>query len=200
MYPPEPMKLALSLALLLAISGSFQWPLPEGWKKETIPFPLEFAPDLPYQGVEELRFSPGMFKPDQEGYWSYAFVWWLDGRPALDAAELSSSLKRYFTGLCTAVAKDKGDAIDPVKFSASVHAVAPTRKQDHAVAAFAGTVDAYDAFVTGKPIVLKVEVWVWDCDRSGKRAALVLASPKPASDPIWSALRQRRDAFACHQP
>ncbi len=195
-----PMKLALALTLTLAVSGSFQWPRPQGWREETIPFPLEFAPDLPYQGVEELRFSPGMFKPDQGGYWSYAFVWWLDGRPALDAAELSSSLKRYFTGLCTAVAKDKGHPIDPARFAASVHALAAARKQDHAVAAFAGTVDAYDAFVTGKPIVLNVEVWVWDCDRSGKRAALVLASPKSASAPVWSALRQRRDAFACHQP
>lgn len=194
------MKLAVTLALALAVSGSFQWPLPQGWKEETIPFPLEFAPELPYQGVEELRFSPGMFKADQEDYWSYAFVWWLDGRPVLDAAELSSSLKRYFTGLCTAVAKDKGHPVDAARFAASVHALAGARKQDHAVAAFAGTVDAYDAFVTGKPIVLNVEVWVWDCDRSGKRAALVLASPKPASAPIWSSLCQRRDAFACHQP
>lgn len=193
------MRFAPALALTLAVSGSFQWPLPEGWKKETIPFPLEFTPDLPYQGVEELRFSPGMFKPDQEGYWSYAFVWWLDGRPTLDAAELSSSLKRYFTGLCTAVAKDKGHAIDPARFSASVQAVSATRKLDHAVAEFAGTVDAYDAFVTGKPILLHVEAWVWDCDRSGKRAALVLASPKPAGTPIWTSLRQRRDSFACHQ-
>src|SRR5262245_33462421 len=46
----------LAAALLFAVSASFQWPIPEGWQHETIPFPLEFAPDLPYQGVEELRF------------------------------------------------------------------------------------------------------------------------------------------------
>ena len=195
------MKLALALPFFLAVAGSFQWPLPEGWHQETIPFPLGFAPDLPYQGAEELRFSPGMFKPDQEGYWSYAFVWWLDGRPALDAAELSTALKSYFTGLCTSVAKDKGHRIDPARISASLHPVAgKSRKLEHPLKVFAGTVEAYDAFVTGKPIVLQVEVSVWDCDRSGKRAALILASPKPSHAPIWSSLRARRDAFLCHTP
>ena len=194
------MKLAVALALTLAVSGSFQWPLPEGWREETIPFPLQFAPDLLYKGVEELRFSPGMFKPDQEGYWSYAFVWWLEGRPVLDATELNASLQRYFSGLCTSVAKDKGQTLDPAKFSASLHPVDGSGpKLGHAVAAFAGTVHAYDAFATGKPIVLNVDVWVWDCDRSGKRAALVLASPKPTSAPIWSSLRKRRDDFVCHK-
>lgn len=194
------MKLVLALALTLAMSGSFQWPLPEGWKQETIPFPLGFAPDLPYQGVEELRFSPGMFKPDQADYWSYAFVWWLEGRPALGATELSSALQRYFAGLSTSVAQDKDLPIDAAKIEASVHAVArPRRKLGHAVSAFAGTVESYDAFVTGKPITLHVDVWVWDCDRSGKRAVMVLASPKPASAPTWRALRDRRDAFVCHE-
>ena len=195
------MRLAVALALALTGSATFEWPVPEGWKHETIPFPLEFAPDLPYQGVEELRFSPGMFKPDQDGYWSYAFVWWLDGRPAIDAAELSSSLKRYFDGLCTEVAKEKGQALDAAKFSASLHAVADVpRKLEHAVTALAGTVDSYDPFATGKPIVLHVEAWVWDCDRAGKRVVLVLASPKPENAPIWSSLHERRDEFACHAP
>jgi hypothetical protein len=194
------MKLALALALASAVSGSFQWPLSEGWRQETIPFPLEFAPDLPYKGVEEIRFAPGMFKPDQAGYWSYAFVWWLDGRPALDAPELTSSLQRYFAGLCESVSKEKGQSIDAAKISASVHSVAgPRLELGHAVSAFAGTVDSYDPFATGKPIVLNVEVWVWDCDRSGKRAAIVLASPQPASAPIWTSLRKRRDEFVCHR-
>lgn len=195
------MKLALSLALLLAAPAAFQWTLPDGWRQETIPFPLEFAPDLPYKGVEELRFSPGMFKPDQEGYWSYAFVWWLDGRPTLDAPALTSSLQRYFAGLCASVAKDKGIPVDPARFSASLHATdGAGAKVGHPVAAFAGIVDTYDPFATGKPIVLNVEVWVWDCDRSAKRAVFILASPKPAGAPIWTSLRKRRDEFLCHRP
>ncbi len=39
---------------------SFFLPTPEGWQTETIPFPLEFAPEIKYEGLEELRFAPGM--------------------------------------------------------------------------------------------------------------------------------------------
>ena len=39
---------------------SFFLPTPEGWRTETIPFPLEFAPEIKYEGLEELRFALGM--------------------------------------------------------------------------------------------------------------------------------------------
>ena len=187
-------------ALLLAVAAAtFRWPVAEGWKSETIPFPLEFAKDLPYKGVEELRFSPGMFKSDADSFWSYAFVWWLDGHPPLDAHELQDDLQRYFAGLSTEVGKEKGFTFDPKHFQASLKAEGSTpAKHGHAIHAYTGTVKTYDAFVTGKPIVLNVEVWVWDCNAAGKRAALVLASPKDHDAPIWKSLETRRDEFVCH--
>ena len=32
-------------------TGSFFLPTPDGWRTETIPFPLGFAPELEYEGV-----------------------------------------------------------------------------------------------------------------------------------------------------
>lgn len=180
-------------------TGTFEWPLREGWRKETIPFPLEFARELPFSGVEELRFAPGMFKPEAQGFWSYAFAWWLDGQPPLGASELERALLPYFAGLITEVAKEKRYAIDPARFSVSLHPSTGAReKAGHAVQAFTGSAELYDAFATGKPITLNLEVWVWDCAEAGKRVALVLASPKPSTERIWEALRERRDEFACH--
>lgn len=49
---------------------AFDWPVRDGWKGETIPFPLGFAPDLPYRGVEELRCPPGFFEPNSSHFWS----------------------------------------------------------------------------------------------------------------------------------
>src|SRR5688500_6206534 len=57
----------------------FAWSVSPGWRTETIPFPLPFAPELPHRGLVELRFSPGMFKADSEELWTYSFVWWLEG-------------------------------------------------------------------------------------------------------------------------
>src|SRR4051794_9456116 len=79
--PPEQTRSA-------AASPSFTLPLPPGFRTETIPFPLGFAPDLPYRGVEELRFAPGMFQPGAPDFWSYAFVWWLEGNPSFTGDSL----------------------------------------------------------------------------------------------------------------
>jgi hypothetical protein len=178
---------------------SFVWPVAEGWRHETIPFPLDFAKDLPFTGVEELRFAPGMFKPEQPDFWTYAFAWWLDGHPELGTKELERSLKRYFEGLITAVAKDKGYPIDPARFAATIQAShGHPIKSGHPVSEYTGTVATYDAFATGEPIVLVLEIRVWDCPAAGKRVAMVLASPKPVTDPIWETLHRRRDEFLCH--
>jgi len=177
-----------------------EWPLPESWKAETIPFPLGFAPDIKLEGVEELRFAPGMFKADQPGYWSYAFVWWLDGEPTLGKPELERMLLSYFQGLTRAVAEKKSFKIDTGRFRVGLNpsSGAPA-KEGHNVQAFSGTADIADAFVTGKPLTLNIDTWVWDCPVSGKRVALVLASPRNTSDPIWRELFQRRDEFLCHK-
>src|SRR5690348_7269453 len=62
------------------IAGT-SWPTPEGWRREVIPFPLDFAPEIGYRGVEELRFAPRFFDPAAPTYWSYAFAWLLEGAP-----------------------------------------------------------------------------------------------------------------------
>jgi hypothetical protein len=178
----------------------FDWSTPSGWRSETIPFPLDFAENLPLTGLEELRFAPGMFKPEQPGYWSYAFVWWLEGKPALTAIELQDHLYNYFVGLTTAVGKDKNFVLQRSRFATQMQsAPAPESKSGHPVDAFVGTADLYDAFTTGQPIHLNLDVWVWDCSHKDHRVAVVLASPQASDTPIWNELRARRSEMACHQ-
>lgn len=93
------------------------WPTPAGWKAETIPFPLDFAPSLIHKGIEELRFAPGMFDPAAPGYWSYTFVWRLDDAAQLDAKQLGDELTAYFRGLIKAV--DKSLSVESVMVSAT---------------------------------------------------------------------------------
>jgi hypothetical protein len=38
-----------------AVQPSFAWPSPEGWKTETIPFPLDFAPDVRRTSTRKYR-------------------------------------------------------------------------------------------------------------------------------------------------
>jgi hypothetical protein len=223
------MKRGLALVMLLVVCSAasaagpgFRWPLPKGWNKETIPFPLSFAPQLKYQGTEELRFAPGFFDPQSPGYWSYGFVWWLDGKPELNEKTLNESLPAYFTGLCKAAAA-KSLKLDPsgikVALTAAPNEVlrettTPESQFDpkdpqvkellkvkippHRERLYRGEVDTYDPFVSGKPLKLYCEIEVWDCDASKRRIVLALLSPKPRPDPVWRDLDERSDEFLCH--
>ena len=106
--------LILSCTLLIFIAPAFAQSnpslfksAPKNWRPETIPFPLRFAPRIPYTGLEELRFAPGMFKPDQQDFFTYAFIWRLDGNVDLSPKSLSQNLLHYFQGLYTQVSKTK---------------------------------------------------------------------------------------------
>jgi hypothetical protein len=83
------------------------WEVPAGFRSETIPFPLDFAPGIAHKGFEELRFEPGFADPALPGYWSYAFVWRTEDPAELDAAALGAELTVYFRGLIDAVDRDQ---------------------------------------------------------------------------------------------
>jgi hypothetical protein len=169
----------------------FDWPVPEGWTPETIPFPLGFAPDLPFHGLEELRFAPGFSKPDASTFWTYAFIWWLEDPPSFDAASLSPVLREYFAGLALAVGQDKYP-MDPERFRVELRSEAEGGRT-----ILVGQVDSYDPFVTGDPIVLNVEVRLRECSRAGRHVITFVLSPKPVGDPVWDDLRACESALQC---
>ena len=44
------------------------------WGGERIELPPRFAPTLGLKGIEEIRFAPGMFKPESESFFSYVIL------------------------------------------------------------------------------------------------------------------------------
>lgn len=172
------------------------WEVPAGWKQETIPFPLDFAPELPHRGVEILRFAPGFFDPTQPGYWSYAWAWWLEDAQVPGRSQLELELARYFRGLSKAVGDEKHLTFDPARFRAQL--------RDEPIllpgwTAYRGELDSVDAFTTGKPITLHVRIGTGACPRAGRRVVLVAASPRAEAetDPVWSQLEALFKHFPC---
>jgi len=123
------------------------WPTPAGFRSETIPFPLDFAPQLAHRGVEELRFAPGFFDPAAPGYWSYAFVWRTEDPAALDAAAVGAELTAYFRGLIAAV-----DEAGQITNKDSI--VAIVARGTAAGARVTVTAHVFDAFKTKLPLDL----------------------------------------------
>lgn len=177
------MRKGLVLLVLAACASTPKpvWPAADGWRSETIPFPLDFAPSLPYRGIEELRFAPGFFEPSTPLYFTYSFVWLVDGAPPF--SDLSADLRTYFAGLSRAVA--------PKRFDATRHQATVRREADR----ITGTVKTADAFGDDRPLDLRVEGELVPC--ASGRTGLVL-SLSPRTDPeTWTMLAAQRHALRC---
>ena len=67
--------------------------------------------------VAELRFAPGMFKPDSETFFSYALLFWLPDDQKIDPATMRQELLTYYRGLAKAVRKSKKQEVDVGAFT-----------------------------------------------------------------------------------
>lgn len=168
------------------------WEVPADWRTETIPFPLEFAPALPYRGVEELRFPKPFLDPESEWYFSYAFVWHVAAPGPADAAALEGDLTAYFRGLAIAVG-----GVERADIAA--HPFAAELEGDLAAGTVNGRVVAFDAFKTQRPVTLQFHVRRVSCSSEQERALVFTASPRtPADgDPVWVELERLASSFRC---
>ena len=200
------MRIAAVLMLLTMILGNpvlpaepeaslpFHLPTPEGWQTETIPFPLGFAPELDYQGLEELRFAPGMFKSESENLWSYTFVWWFPDTTKLSPERLEKDLSRYFKGLMEAVGENRNRDLTNARYTAKL--VQPPASDDQE-AYLLGTAETYDSFVTAEMITLNVKICQVSCAEQGMTALFFELSPQPFDHGIWAEMDAIRHGFRC---
>jgi hypothetical protein len=154
---------------------------PAGWRYERLDLPLSFAPDLPYAGFEELRFAPGMFEAGSDTFWSYALALRTTTPVDFDAACIEELLVAYYGGLCAAVAESRG-----IDFERDSLVVA---LEDHGDA-YHATIDMLDAFVTGKPLRLRLELSVHPSATTSELFGI--ASPADEDGAVWKELRAIR--------
>ena len=167
---------------------------PPDWRFERIDFPLPFAPELKYDGFEELRFAPGMFNAQSDTYFTYIFAMHLTNEFSVNAELLKSFLETYFRGLCRTVAQGTDFDIDASKISAKVR---EDRNETAQSKHFTVMLDSYDPFVTGTALKLRLEVVVVERNRNDHRI-FAAVSPKPTDSPVWKMLRKLERQFQEH--
>jgi hypothetical protein len=172
----------------------FHLPTPEGWLTETIPFPLGFAPDVDYQGFEELRFAPGWRQAESEEMWAYTFVWWIPEDTSLSEERLEKDLSAYYEGLMVAVAQGKDFDLSDAKFVAEL---APPLASDDQETYLLGTVETFDSFVTAEMISLNVKICQVSCEEQGMTALFFELSPQPFEHEVWAEMDAIRQGFRC---
>jgi hypothetical protein len=153
------------------------------WGKEFFHFPLHFAEEIPYKGVEEVVFPKNWIKPDSSDFWSYVFVWALDNKQNITVNELETNLKLYFDGLIGGLSK-----VDQVKLTeAETHFQANVDPKDSV--SFTGKLNIFDGFATQEPIMLNARIYSSYCKEKDQLILLFRFSPQEFDHPIWDKLR-----------
>ncbi len=164
--------------------------VPKGWRGERIELPPSFAPDLKLEGVEEVRFAPGMFRPEAKDFFSYVIVFRLDGQPKLPQKTLEKELLVYYRGLAKAVGRGK---IKTDGFSIDIKPVENLKTPD--VKQYVAMLNWVEPFATKKPQTLRIEIRAWSTPKDRRSWIFMSVSPQKTDNPVWKTMHKIRDEF-----
>jgi hypothetical protein len=165
---------------------------PDDWRKESFTFPLVFAPSIPYEGTEHVRFSPDWSHFAQPDGFTYALLWDIKRR-TLDPAEIERALDVYFDGLMEAATRAKKLEDPGTVSSVSLH---PMAAPEGWTMASGGRLFTWNGFSKGEALELKMEITQRDCN-GDRSQVLILFSKAPRDQPVWKELRAIRANTSC---
>jgi len=183
------------LACAAWLPAQAQIAAPDTWRAQSFRFPLPFAPSIPYEGTERVRFGPSWANFNDDDAFTYVVLWDLQRKP-LEPAELERALNVYFDGLMELATRTRKIADPGTVSQVSLH---PMASPEHWSAALGGRVWTWNAFSKGEPLVLNLEITQRTCTE--ERSQVFFAISKAARDaPAWSELRRIRGATGCDAP
>jgi hypothetical protein len=180
------------LACAAILPAGAQIAAPENWRAQKFDFPLQFAPSIPYEGTEHVRFGPTWTHFADEDGFTYILLWDLKRDP-LEPEELERALDVYFDGLMELATKTR-KIDDPGTVSqVSLH---PMAAPEGWSVAQGGRIWTWNAFSKGEPLVVNLEVTQRTCT-AGRTEVFFAISKAPRERPPWKELRQIRGKTAC---
>lgn len=164
--------------------------IPEGWATEHFSLPPEFAPQITFKGIEDIRFSPGWGDSKSNEHWTYSFLWWLKGAPKVDAAILQANLKAYYEGLVSRNVAGVG-----------ANKLVPTTVTVKKATTIPGDAETFNASVsmldyhTQQPMILNCLIHLKENNDQKHTAIYFEVSPKPFTHPVWKTMTLIGDSF-----
>jgi hypothetical protein len=167
----------------------------EGWGIERFLIPVDFAPQIPYKGVEDIRFAQGWGDIKNKEYWSYAFLWCLDGSPAINADSIASHLNYYYDGLVARNIEKRNIPADMVIKTKTT--MSPVKTNHGDLKTFEGKISMLD-YMGKKLMTLRCIVHLRKCAGTDKTILFHQLSPQPYSALIWTKLKKLWIDFECN--
>ena len=160
---------------------------PAGWDVERFLIPIEFAPQISYKGVEDIRFTPGWGNVKSNEYWTYAFLWYLNGTPKINKKIIENNLMAYYTGLVGRNIKPRKIPADKIIPTKTFVKQVTTYKGDRKT--FNGTIEMLD-YMEQKPITLNCIIHLMPYKEKNKTFIFYELSPQPFSHSILLSLNE----------
>ncbi|MCK7590553.1 hypothetical protein M0G43_08215 [Subsaxibacter sp. CAU 1640] len=151
------------------------------WAKEIFKFPIHFAPELNYIGFEEAYFPKDWSDQNSPDYWSYVFVWNIEGKSPINEAILEHNLQFYFDGLMNVVNKDKD-------FEVPKSTIVFVENLETSYTSYKGKVRLFNSFHTKRMMTLNALVSVFYCEDLEKTFVFFRFSPSDYDTEIWKTL------------
>ena len=167
---------------------------PDGWGFERFLIPISFVPEIPYKGVEDIRFMPGWGKAESNDYWSYAFLWYLEGHQKITPNIIENNLDVYYTGLAAAMQLENSHN-KPLTVKTRMR---KTRSKEGDIKTFYGSVYMLD-YMANKPMELQCKVHLKYSEIQNSTFVFYEISPLPFSDKIWESLDILWTNFSCEK-
>jgi hypothetical protein len=174
----------------------YHLPVPKDWTIERFLIPISFAPQITYKGVEDIRFTPGWGNVKSDDYWSYAFLWYLDGMPNTNAQIIASNLKAYYTGLAMVNTDSAKLQAIPENLKTVTTSFKKTQTAKGDLKTYTGTVAMLD-YMQLKRLTLNCIVHVKSCLKENKIIVFYELSPKPFPHSVWTGLNKLWLDFTC---
>jgi hypothetical protein len=169
----------------------------EGWGIERFPMPIDFAPAIPYKGVEDIRFAQGWGESGNQNYWSYSFLWYIEGAQKINAEIIGKNLNAYYDGLIGRNIEKRNIPADMItKTNTRISKLGKPQGSDEAT--YSGTVSMLD-YMAKKPMVLNCMVHVIKCPGMINTIVFHQLSPQPFTNPVWTKLKELRERFDCNK-
>lgn len=157
----------------------------DSWGKEFFQFPISFAQEINFKGMEDARFPKGWAKIESPEFWSYAFAWEIEADQPITKTALESSLQLYFDGLLGIDILRKNDAnIQKTK------ALFIEKEVTKNGSLFTGKIDFFESRITKKPMTLNVTIEQHYCKSGQKAVILFKFSPKDFKHDTWVKLAE----------
>jgi hypothetical protein len=178
---------------------AFGYQVSRSWSLENYSFPLPWAPDIAYQGIEDVLFAPAFAQRSSAQYHALVWFWWLDGQPTIDAGALREVLSRYFRGISQERGTNHGFTPDLGKVTVTIDRARPETSAHSAAATatYRGQMTTYNP--EGELITLYVEAETPRCRDSGHTPILFRLATQPTATPVWGDLRTVTATFRCRR-